>query len=323
MALDPRRAYGATWEEELGATGALVPTAVVLLTNKQCPFECVMCDLWVHTLDERVPSGAIPTQIRHALASLMPGSPPATPSAGVDGPPQIKLYNAGSFFDPAAIPPVDDRAIARALDSFDRVIVESHPAFLAGVHGERCLRFRDALRGRLEVAIGLEAADDEVLARMNKRMTLESFGRAAEFLNDNDIDLRAFILLNPPFVEAADAIDLACRSIDFAREHGAVACSVIPTRPGNDAMPPGFRAPRLSALEHVVEFGICAARRLSGSRGGPGKVRPTSIEHRVFADLWDIDRFFDCSCSPARAARLAEMNRTQRIPPPVICAHDC
>ena len=33
---------------------------------------------------------------------------------------------------------------------------------------------------------------------------------------------------------------------------------------------------------------------------------------RVFADLWDVERFFDCDCSPLRAARLGHMNRTQR-----------
>ena len=122
-----------------------------------------MCDLWVNTLDETVPRGAIATQIRAALAGL----PPAR---------QIKLYNAGSFFDPAAIPPDDDEEIAEAVRGFERVIVESHPAFLAGAYRERCLRFRDLIPGQLEVAIGLETAHPDVLARLNKKMTLERSG---------------------------------------------------------------------------------------------------------------------------------------------------
>jgi hypothetical protein len=40
---------------------------------------------------------------------------------------------------------------------------------------------------------------------------------------------------------------------------------------------------------------------------------------RVFADLWDVERFFSCECSPARAARLAEMNREQRMLDPIAC----
>ena len=70
--LDPYRAYAAVWEEERDDTGALASTAVVFLTNRECPFRCTMCDLWVHTLDEPVPRGAIARQIRDALATLPP-----------------------------------------------------------------------------------------------------------------------------------------------------------------------------------------------------------------------------------------------------------
>ena len=41
-------------------------------------------------------------------------------------------------------------------------------------------------------------------------------------------------------------------------------------------------------------------------------------EHRI--DLWDIERLFACDCSPARAARLATMNREQRVAPAVVCS---
>jgi hypothetical protein len=43
---------------------------------------------------------------------------------------------------------------------------------------------------------------------------------------------------------------------------------------------------------------------------------------RVFADLWDVGRFFDCGCSGDRASRLRAMNREQRVPPRVVCACD-
>jgi radical SAM enzyme (TIGR01210 family) len=293
--LDPLRAYAATWEEEPDSTGRLAPTAVVFITNNECPFHCVMCDLWVHTLDTRVPIGAIPHQIREACATL--------PTAR-----QIKLYNAGSFFDPDAIPPEDDEEIARTVERFERVIVESHPAFLTGAHGDRCLRFRDRLSGRLEVAVGLETADPAALARLNKRMTLDSFARAADFVVHHAIDLRAFILLKPPFAGEDDYVESACRSIDYARAHGASVCSVIPTRGGNGAMEaldPPFVPPTLRALEQVMEYGLTTAG-LS----------------RVFADLWDIARFFTCACSPTRVERLRKMNLAQQIAMPVACS-DC
>jgi archaeosine synthase beta-subunit len=290
--LDPERPYATLLEDEPDSTGALIPTAVVFLTNRECPFHCVMCDLWKNTLDVTVEPGAIPRQIRTAMTAL--------PSAR-----QIKLYNAGSYFDPQAIPPADDDEIAGLLGGFDRVIVEAHPAFLAGVYGDRCLRFRDRLRGRLEVAIGLETANEGVLARLNKRMTLDSFRRAADFLRREEIALRVFILLRPPFMPAADDVEWACRSIDEAVACGATACSIIPTRGGNGAMEAlgdEFAPPRLRDLESVIEYGL-------------------SLDlARVFADLWDIERLFTCECSPARAARLRAMNREQRVPDRVSCA---
>ena len=253
-----------------------------------------MCDLWVHTLDHTVAAGAIPGQIRRARASL--------PRVR-----QLKLYNAGSFFDPRAIPPADDDAIVEAVRGVEHVIVESHPAFLEGPHGERCLRLRDGLTrvgASLEVAIGLETVHPDVLPRLNKGMTLESFDRAARFLADHRIALRAFVLLQPPFLAPGESVAWACRSIDHAREAGASACTVIPTRGGNGVMETlRFTPPRLPSLEGAVEYGI--------ARGGL----------RVFADHWDLPRFFDCRCSLARAERLRAMNRTQRIAPPVEC--DC
>jgi len=87
--------------------------------------------------------------------------------------------------------------------SFERVIVECHPALI----GDPAVRFRDSVNGRLEVAMGLETAHPEVLARLNKRMTLDQFARAAEFLRGHDIALRVFILVKPPFLDEAEALE--------------------------------------------------------------------------------------------------------------------
>ena len=258
-----------------------------------------MCDLWTNTVDDVVARGAIAEQIRVAVSEL----PPAR---------QIKLYNAGSFFDPQQIPSAEDEEISHLVWSFDRVIVESHPAFLSGVYAERCLRFKALIPGRLEVAIGLETAHPDVLARLNKRMTLDAFRRAADFLHRHDIALRVFVLLSPPFMPPGEAVEWACRSIDLAAECGATACSVIPTRGGNGAMEAigdAFVPPRLDALESVLEYGL-------SRRAGPFGPAAT---RRIFADLWDIERFYSCTCSPDRAARLATMNRTQRLIAPVSC----
>jgi radical SAM enzyme (TIGR01210 family) len=289
--LDPRRAYAALVEDEIAASGEVVPIATIFLTNRECPWRCLMCDLWKSTLTEPVPPGAIAAQIRAALEALAPAR-------------GVKLYNAGSFFDPRAVPPEDLGPIAALLAPFERVIVESHPALV----GDACLRFRDLLGGTLEVAMGLETVHPEVLERLNKRMTLAQFDAAAAFLANAGIALRAFILAGLPFLDEAEGLAWTKRSIGHAFERGASAVAVIPTRAGNGALEAlsaagAFSEPRLSVLEDALDFGFALRRG------------------RVFADLWDLERFCRCeACFPRRASRLAAMNLTQRVLPRLGCS---
>lgn len=288
--MDPWRPYAYLVEPEHTADGHVEDVATLFLTNRECPFRCLMCDLWRHTTDESVPVGAIPAQIDFALARL-----PATR--------HIKLYNSGNFFDRQAVPPDDHAAIARRVAPFTSVIVENHPRLC----GDACPRFRDRIDGRLEVAMGLETVHEPTLARLNKRMTLELFEGAVAFLLRQQIGVRAFILLRPPFMEEAEGIEWAVRSIDWAFDAGVGCCSVIPTRPGNGmldrlARDGRFTPPGLASMETVLEEGI---------RMGRG---------RVFMDLWDAGRFASCArCFSERRDRLRQMNLSQTILPPVHC----
>lgn len=286
-----RKPYAYFIEEECGVDGPVEAVATILLSNRECPFRCTMCDLWRNTLTKTVPTGAIPAQIDFGLRRLEPAR-------------TVKLYNSGSFFDARAIPPADYEAIAAHVRDFDRVIVECHPAFV----GERCVAFRDLLAGRLEVAMGLETAHPDVLQKLNKRMTLEQFAVAADFLRGSDIDLRVFILVQPPFMRAEETLYWAERSLDFAFDCGAIATTLIPTRGGNGAMEAleragMFVAPELSTLEEAVAYGILLRRG------------------RVFCDLWDANRGRECEhCFEARVHRLREMNLRQMLTPAVHCA---
>ncbi|MES2221293.1 MAG: radical SAM protein [Acidobacteriota bacterium] len=287
---DPMRPWSFLVEEERSAAGNVVQIATVFLTNRECPWRCLMCDLWQNTLTSDTPIGAIPAQINFALQNLRPAT-------------QIKLYNSGSFFDRKAIPPQDYASIAQLVAPFERVIVECHPALV----GEDCLRFRDHLSARLEVAMGLETVHPEILNRLNKRMSLYQFQEAADRLRENDIDLRVFILVKPPFMPQAEVLEWTSRALEFAFNCGATAASLIPTRAGNGAMEDlaasgDFSPPSLATLE------VAAASGIALHRG------------RVFTDLWDLRRRPVCTyCHEARIARLHTMNLEQSILPGVAC----
>ena len=296
-AVDPFRPYGFFVEEEPRSGGGTDRIATVFLTNRECPWHCLMCDLWKNTLEAPTPKGAIPAQIRFALERL--------PSANV-----LKLYNAGSFFDRAAIPREDYEEIASLARGFERVVAECHPALV----GDSSLRFRDLLGGpHLQLALGLETANEEILRRLNKGMTVADFRAAASFLLRNEISLRVFVLVGLPFLRKEEWADATRMSIEASFRSGAEIVSLIPTRRGNGAMEElekqgQFEPPTLSDLEGAIEDFL---------EGKEGNTRAAGL---LLADLWNADalRAPPC-CAAARIERLRSMNLLQRNLPLPSC----
>jgi radical SAM enzyme (TIGR01210 family) len=302
---DPWRSHAVLVEDELSADRTVARVGTVFLTGRECPWRCVMCDLWQHTTEGDTPGGAIAAQVANARHTLDRSNQAVS---------QIKLYNAGSFFDPRAVPDDDYDGVAVAIAGLSRVIVESHPALVGG----RTRRFLEALHEHqtadvaptLEVAIGLETAHSEALERLNKKMTTGDFLLAAGRLQSLGAALRVFLLVSPPFVAKDEQDEWLLRSIDLACDAGATAVSLIPTRPGHGALDALeedglFRRPSLLDLERSLSLALA---------------RVVGRDTRVFADLWDLERFADCQlCLIPRRERLRAMNVGQCLQPPVSC----
>jgi len=288
--VDTFRPYSWLLEKERSASGLIEDTGIIFLSNKECSFTCLMCDLWKNTSLTPVPQGAIPEQIRWGIEQMPHFS-------------QLKLYNSGSFFDIKSIPEEDYESIASLVKNSKRVIVEAHPKLI----GESCLRFRDMLEPELEVAVGLETVEPGVLKKLNKKMEVKDFVKAIKFLKNNQIDSRAFILVRPPFMSEKEGVYWAKRSLDLAFDSGVSSCTVIPVRAGNGAMDllvqqGKFEKPSLDSLEEVLEYGISL---------GAGQ---------VFADTWDLQLFSQCErCLDARSQRITEMNLSQKFLKKVSC----
>lgn len=294
---DPFRAQGVIVEQEPDESGRALVAATVLLTGRECAWRCVMCDLWRFTTAGDTPVTAIPVQLRAAVDR-----------ARADGvrPDMWKLYNASSFFDRRAVPPVDDQPIADIVGGAVRVVVESHPALI----GDRVWRFRDRLARygtALEVAMGLETVHPEALDAINKGVSTADVEVAAAALRREGIAWRAFLLVHPPIVPVGERRAWMQRSVRFARDCGAGIVSLIPTRAGEGAMralaAQGlFVAPTLSDLEQASADAVST----------PGV--------RVYADVWDLERHSRCmQCLEPRRARLARQNVEQRVAAPFAC----
>lgn len=280
-------------EEERTPSG-LEHALTVFLAGAECPFTCSFCDLWRYTLDGPTPAGALPLQLARALETL-----------GSRFPERLKLYNASNFFDRRAVPAEDVPRLAELAAPFESVTVESHAATI----GPLTLEFAALLSGRLEVAIGLETIHPAASARLNKKLELEQFDRAAEFLRSHDLDLRVFVLLGTPHIAPAETVEWTVRSVEYAARRGAQRVAIIPVRGGNGELERlqalgEFVPPTLTQLESALE--LCS------------RIRSTVVT----ADLWDVERLPACEvCREARVARIGSMNLNPiPHPSPIPCS---
>ncbi|HEX9085109.1 MAG TPA: hypothetical protein VF836_10245 [Gemmatimonadaceae bacterium] len=279
--VDPYAAHGSVLEDERRPGGKVERALTVFLTGAECPFTCSFCDLWQWTLDSPTPPGALTRQLESALEAR-------------DGqtPDRLKLYNASNFFDQRAVPSEDVLGIATLAAPFAAITVESH----ANTIGAKTLEFARQIPGRLEVAVGLETIHPVAAAQLNKRLDLARFDSAVRLLLDNGIDLRVFVLLGAPFVQAEDAVEWTARSVEYAVERGASVVSIIPVRGGNGELERlqalgQFTPPTLSQLEESLDLSLQFTKAV------------------VTADLWDVDRLPGCDqCRAKRVERLRRMN---------------
>ncbi|HEY3746684.1 MAG TPA: hypothetical protein VGL17_10605 [Gemmatimonadaceae bacterium] len=289
---DPYSAHGATVESERRPDGRIERALTVFLAGAECPFTCSFCDLWRWTVDGPTEPGALIKQLRPVLDSLEGPTPD-----------RLKLYNASNFFDSRSVPPDDIPEIARISASFGAITVESH----ANTIGPSTLAFARQVPASLEVAVGLETIHPVATTQLNKRLDLARFDRAAAFLAENGIDLRVFVLLGAPYVEADESVAWTVRTVEYAVARGASIVSIIPVRGGNGELESlevlgHFTPPTLSQLEDALD----ACLHLKSAV--------------VTADVWDAERLVACGhCKPKRIERLRVVNLTGREQQRITC----
>lgn len=290
--VDPYTPHGSLLEQERRPDGKVESALTIFVAGAECPFTCSFCDLWRFTIDGATPPGALTTQVEsvlHALAGLAPD--------------RLKIYNASNFFDRRAVPPKDLAGISSLAAAFTAVTVESH----ANTIGSETVAFARKIRGRLEVAAGLETIHPAAAAQLNKHLDLERFDSAARFLRDNGIDLRVFVLLGAPFVRSDEAVAWTVRTVEYAVDRGASVVSIIPVRGGNGEMERlqtlgHFVPPTLSQLEETLDRCLQFSSTV------------------VTADLWDAERLPACEhCRSERIERLRRLNITGRPEPRIAC----
>jgi radical SAM enzyme (TIGR01210 family) len=141
--------------------------------------------------------------------------------------PLLNLYNNGSFFNDKEISQAARAGILKRIGeekNIKMVVLETRPEF---VTKDNIKEVKELLPGKhVEVAIGLEIKDD--LYRtvcVNKGFTLKQYEQAARIITQ-DLHLRTYVLLKPPFLTEKESIDFAVEVIEYAFERGSRTISL-------------------------------------------------------------------------------------------------
>jgi len=215
------------WSEEDLVDGKVVKTISTVLRTTGCSWglksNCSMCGYFTDSRN----SVDILEQFRSVIDR--------TEDQGF-----LKIYTSGSFLDPVEVPPdIQKEVLEMAAERFDRVLIESRPEFILP---DRLRILQDIVD--LEIAIGLESANDEVLVHsLNKGFAYSDFRKAAEVLIKHEIPLRTYLILKPPFMTEGDAIRDGVASIR-AVEDVSACISVNP-----------MNIQRFTLVEHLFNRG--------------------------------------------------------------------
>jgi len=211
------REPAAVWREKENLDGEVVDAGVVILRTSGCEHSrnggCTMCGYNAESSDE-VTADDIAAQFRHS-------------SKGLEDVRILKVYTSGSFLDDNEIPwDVGGEMLRWCHDRGVHLLFESRTEYITEESLERVFGLHDSV----EVAVGLESANDRVLRyAINKGMTVADYDRAAAIVKKAGARLRSYVLLKPPYLTESEAIEDAISTA----KHAALSGNTISLNPVN------------------------------------------------------------------------------------------
>jgi radical SAM enzyme (TIGR01210 family) len=123
----------------------------------------------------------------------------------------VKVFTSGSFLDPIEIPiSVRNKFLESMAGKADKILIESRTEYIT----EKNLESLKNAEMPVRIAIGLESANDKVIRdSVNKGSTFAKYLEAASVIRKLGFELRTYLLLKPPFMSEAAAIDDAIESV--------------------------------------------------------------------------------------------------------------
>ncbi len=206
---DAASRYVRLWVEPEAIGADRVPAFVLILHTRGCYWAdqkgCSMCGYAKDTLGRSATPAELASQLTRALGHYR-------------GEPYVKIYTSGSFLDDREVDPESRAGVVRAFaGSARRLLFETLPEFATDAN---VAPLREAFRGELEVALGLESTDPVVLAKyVHKNAPPSEYLAAGDRLRALGVRAKAYLLLKPPYLSESESVDDVVRSIGEASGH--------------------------------------------------------------------------------------------------------
>ena len=192
----------ALWKESDMSDGRKVDAMVVILRTNGCCWVksggCTMCGYREASLSH-VTEEDLLKQLDEAVSRYR-------------GEQFVKIYTSGSFLDDNEVPRSVRAKFFDAFSGCERILFESRPEFIT----------EDSLSDvpkTATIALGLESSDPVVLERsVHKGFTPDDIRRVGLLIKSMGLHVRTYLLLKPPFMTEAMAMEDAVRSARFADE---------------------------------------------------------------------------------------------------------
>ena len=200
--------YVSCWSEKDVIEGEIVDAFVLIVRTKGCVWAlrsgCSMCGYINDAMLENVSDEDLFFQFSEAMKKFNDQK-------------MVKIFTSGSFLDENEVSEKIQEKICETLGKkTKKVIVESRPEF---VNKEKVKKLSQLCN--LEIAVGLESANDNVLKySINKGFGLKDYIKAVEIIK-NFCSLKTYILLKPPFLTEKESIQDAVNTAKTAGEHSS------------------------------------------------------------------------------------------------------
>jgi radical SAM enzyme (TIGR01210 family) len=208
------------WKEKDSIDGTEVTALVMILNTPGCWWAkkggCSMCGYNVDGDPGKTSTDQYVSQMRDVLQRYKDE-------------PYIKIFTSGSFLDPGEVQEKAQNTILRMIREHCggiRVLFETRPEFITE---ERLSSLSDQVED-LEVAIGLESADDHIrTTRIRKGFTWYDYLKGGRVVVESGLSLKTYLLLKPPLTGEQESIEDTVGSIgSVSREFPLSRISINP-----------------------------------------------------------------------------------------------